>query len=97
MPPRASDIAPQRAPARPYLRDKVRGPAIERPLGKGCSHLNLRPSEVPRATLHPRFPYTKITASVAVCHALSLLGANNAASRSKIGSSITSYGNIVAA
>jgi hypothetical protein len=31
----------------------------------------LRPSEVRRATSHPRFPCTKIAASLAVCRALS--------------------------
>jgi len=40
-------IVPQRALARPYPRDKVRGPVIERPLGRGYSFqfATLRSSE----------------------------------------------------
>src|SRR5712672_1697331 len=69
----ASGIAQQRVRARPYPRGKVRGPAIERLPLKGCSLPNLPLSEVPMATLHPQFPYFKISAQAAVCHALSLL------------------------
>ena len=65
----ASGIAQQRVPARPYSRDKVREPAIERFPQRGSAP-NLRPSEAPRAT--SRFPYTKTTAPLAVCHALNL-------------------------
>src|SRR5260370_38859101 len=59
----------ERRPATPYPGDKVPVPAIEPPPGRGCSLPNLRPSEVPTATLRPRFPYLEITAQGVVCHA----------------------------
>src|SRR5487761_1594183 len=56
-----SDIVRQRVQAKLYLRDRVQGPAIERTPAKDCSPPNLRPSAVPRATSHLRFPFLELT------------------------------------
>lgn len=48
---------------------------VERLPVKGYFLPNLRPSEVRRATLHPRFPSRGGTARGKVCHALSPEGA----------------------
>jgi hypothetical protein len=61
----------QRVRARLYPRDKVRAPAIERLLRRGCFPPKLPPAAVPAAISHLRFPYAKITVPAALCHALS--------------------------
>src|SRR5580704_19203376 len=60
----------QRVPARPYLPDRVRAPAIAQLPEKGCSPPDLLLSEELRATPRSRFPCTKTSLSATVCHAI---------------------------
>jgi hypothetical protein len=47
---------------------KVRAPAIERLLRRGCFPPNLWPAAVTTEISHLRFPYTTITVPAALCH-----------------------------